>query len=91
MDEHEPALGEGDEGGDESESSTEIAQYPWLLLGQDFAGIAAEWRRTFIFEKMADRDWTGTALVEAMMAIDTWLSTGAVTTAEAKVLTLRKC
>ena len=67
------------------------AQYPWLHLTDDCASMAAEWRRTFIFDKMADKDWSGTALVDAMTAIDTWLSTGTGATAtSAKILALKK-
>ena len=78
---------------DERDSDEEAiaAQYPWLHLTDDFAGMAAEWRRTFIFDKMADKDWSGTALVDAMTAIDTWLSTGnGATATSAKILALKK-
>jgi len=80
-----------DERDSDKEATVIAEQYPWLHLTDDCASMAAEWRRTFIFDKMADKDWSGTALVDAMTAIDTWLSTGTGATAtSAKILALKK-
>jgi hypothetical protein len=58
---------------EEEGEAPDVVQYPWLLLGEGNAHVRDEWRRTFIFERMAHKDWEGDALVKSMAAIDAWL------------------
>ena len=58
----------GDDDNVEEQSSSPVIEiaYPWTANFD-------EWRRAFIFEHMADKDWDGKCLVEAMRAVESWM------------------
>ena len=83
----EPQFPDDDGGGDEIEAELwpDDSKTPCT-----WSDNKDEWRRVFVFEKLADSDIAGDTLVKNMEAVCQWLKDGAVPKQERKLKTVKE-